>query len=157
MSGERILLDCLLTLYWRDGVTQSDAARLVGLRKETFAELADLRLGEAALQRVAMDYYRRAFYRLFPECDPAAHRHARFATRKRKPCSHSTEPTAREVALVTPPQRHTLRELVPSPRAADAEVAQYLAAHPVPLYRRFREVEDEESGTENEVPEVKCA
>src|SRR5690606_24242312 len=149
------LLDRLLTLYWADGVTQGEAAYLLGLRKETFAELADLRLGEAALQRAAMRYYRAALYRQFPRCNPAAVRQARFATRKLKPCSHAKEPTAREVALVTPPQRRTLRELVPNPRASDPEVAAYLAANPIPLHRLFREIEDADTGTENEVPEVK--
>lgn len=147
-------LDRLLTIYWADGVEQGEAARLAGMRKETFAEYADLRLGEAALERAAMRYYRAAFHRLFPRCNPAAVRQARFATRKAKPCRHDKEPTAREVALVTPPQRHTMRELVPSPRAADAEVAAYLAAHPIPLHRRFVEEVDDETGTGIGVSEV---
>src|SRR5690606_14320253 len=115
MTDARTLLDGLLTLYWCGGVTQEVAAQWLDMRKEDFAEYADMRLGIAALGRAAWRYYRAAFYRLFPRCNPAAVRQARFARRRLKPCSHAKEPTAREVALVTPPQRHTMRELVPSP------------------------------------------
>jgi hypothetical protein len=153
VTDPRQLLDRLLALYWLEGVSAERAAELLHIRKSDFLELADLRLVERGLQRAAMRYYRRAFLGRFPWCDPRAWAHARFATAKRKPCSHSREPTCRDVELVTPPQRHTLRELVPSPRCPDAEVLRYLAAHPVPLHRRF--VDPPNTGTENDLPEVK--
>jgi hypothetical protein len=153
MTDAVVLLDRLLALYWLEGVSAEAAAGLLHIRKADFLELADLRLVERGLQRAAMRYYRRAFHRLFPRCDAKAWAHAKHATAKRKPCDHSRAPTRRDVELLTPPDRHTLRELVPSPRAPDAEVLQYLAAHPVPLHRRF--VDPPQPGTESELPEVK--
>jgi hypothetical protein len=153
VTAPRQLLDRLLALYWLEGVSAEVAAGLLHIRKADFLELADLRLVERGLQRAARVYYRRAFHCLFPWCDARAWAHAKHATAKAKPCTHSKAPTRRDVELVTPPQRHTLRELVPSPRSPDAEVLRYLAAHPVPLHRRFRE--PMETGTEIEVSEVK--
>jgi hypothetical protein len=153
VTDPRALLDRLLALYWLEGVSAEVAAGLLNIRKADFLELADLRLVERGLQRAAMRYYRRAFNRQFPRCDAKAWAHAKHATAKRKPCSHSREPTRRDVELVTPPQRHSLRELVPSPRCPDGEVLRYLAVHPVPLHRRF--ADPPQTGTENEVAEVK--
>lgn len=147
------MLDRLLTLYWFDGVSGAAAAELVGIRYADFLELADLRLVERGLQRVALAYFRRAFHRQFPECDPSAWQRAKHATAKRKPGTYSRKPSRREVELMTPPQRFTERELVPRPAAPDAEVARYLAAHPIPLHRRFRDPPP--SGTETEVAQVK--
>lgn len=147
------LLTGLLQAYWAGAVTQGAAAQMVGLRKETFAELADLRMIEAGLHRAAMRYYRLAFNRLFPECDPQARLEG---TRARTaPATGATwsTPTARDCILLTPPQHRTLRELAPSMGQPDAEIADYLRTHRVPLYKRFPDLE---TGTESGVPEVKC-
>lgn len=147
------LLNRLLALHWLGGVTDEDAAKLVGIRKADFAEYADVRLLEHGLRRAALAYFRRAFHRQFPECDARAWQRAKHATAKRKPGTYSRKPSRREVELMTPPQRFTERELVPRPAAPDAEVARYLAAHPIPLHRRFRD--PPQSGTETEVAQVK--
>lgn len=76
------LLDRLLALYWADGVTQGQAAVLLGMRKEDFAEFADLWLGERALLRVANDYLARAFHSRFPECCPEVVRQLAHVTPK---------------------------------------------------------------------------
>lgn len=69
------LLTQLLVMYWHDGVSQTQAANLLGIRKEDFAELADWRLGEMALERAAWTYYVAQFHYRFPECDRhATHR-----------------------------------------------------------------------------------
>ena len=63
------LLSALLVLYWREGVTQQAAARLVGMRRQEFVELAELRLGIHAFEAMAMRRFESAFNELFPECD----------------------------------------------------------------------------------------
>lgn len=72
MSDARILLDRLLALHWRGGVTQEEAARLVGIRREEFVELSDLRHATAILENVSWRHYLGAFLYAFPECDPRA-------------------------------------------------------------------------------------
>lgn len=151
-----ILLTRLLVMYWRDGVALRDAAKLAGLRAKTFAELADLRLGEAALKRLAAAYFGDAFHAAFPWCDAEAVRHG--ARARTPPCSNprlGRAPSKREKELVTPPQRSTMREVVPTQRKADAEIARYLRKNPIPLWKRFPD--PVESGIENEVPEVKLS
>lgn len=79
MTPERRLIDRLLALYWLGGVTQCQAAMLLGIRKQEFAEYAELREGQRALERVANEYLVRAFNHAFPWCDPALmamHKHA---------------------------------------------------------------------------------
>lgn len=66
------LLTRLIVLYWRDGVTQEAAAKLVGIRRDEFVELAELRLGIYAFEAVAMGRLMAAFNELFPECDRRA-------------------------------------------------------------------------------------
>ena len=56
-------------MYWHEGVTQAEAAKLVGIRREEFVELAELRLGIHAFEAVAMRRFEAAFNELFPECD----------------------------------------------------------------------------------------
>lgn len=146
------LLDALLAVYWRGKVMQGEAAKLVGIRKEDFAELAELRMGEAALDRVVWAYYLRAFHRSFPNCDVKLCRQRRFAT---TPAVDSddlgSEPTAKEIELLTPPNP-SLREVVPTTYKPDPEVARYLKENPVPLYLRFQELETEgDSGRELEL------
>lgn len=148
----RAYLDYVLTLYWDKSVTQAQAARDLGMRKERFAELAALREGEAALQREVSDYFAKAFNCAFPYCDPDAVIAGEYARNPPAINKDGRHVSKRELALLTPPQRRTLRELVPQARKPDAEVADYLRRRKVPLYRRFP---DGETGTENEVPEVK--
>lgn len=66
------LLTRLIALYWRCGVTQQDAAKLVGIRRDEFVELAELRLGIYAFEAMAMRRFMAAFNDLFPECDHRA-------------------------------------------------------------------------------------
>jgi hypothetical protein len=150
------LLDRLLALYWADGVTQGQAAVLLGMRKADFAEFADLKLGERALARVANEYLAGSFNAAFPHCDPAAHAHARHATAAARPCDWSRKPSRRDCILLTPPQRQILRELVPRTNTADPELSTYLKSHPIPLWRRFRDPDDD-SGTGSDIESLKCA
>lgn len=70
------LLTRLLVLYWAGGVTQEVAAKLVGIRRVEFAELADLRHCLVVIEAAAWRYYLRAFHQQFPECDRnLAYRH----------------------------------------------------------------------------------
>lgn len=150
----RAFLDYVLALYWDESLKQVEAAQALGMRKATFAELADLRQGEAVLNRLATAYLADAFHAAFPWSDAEAVRHG--ARARTAPCSNprlGRMPGKREQALVTPPQRHTMREVVPTQRKADPEIARYLRKNPIPLWKRFPE--PVESGTENEVPEVK--
>src|SRR5690606_10658965 len=112
------------------------AARLVGLRAGTFAELADLREGEAAMQRAALSYFGRAFHSAFPWCDSGAVRRGESARSAPRINVDGRPVTRSEAALLAPPQRCGMRKPVPSPRNADPEVERYLAANPVPLFRR---------------------
>jgi len=71
------LLTRLLALYWMGGVTQAKAAKLVGIRRDEFMELADLRRCALIIEAAAWRYYLRAFNGCFPDCDrQLAYRHA---------------------------------------------------------------------------------
>lgn len=134
----------LLALYWLGEVTQGEAAKEVGLRKESFAELADFRMIEAALQREANRCMSDAFHRVFPECDADAVREGSAA--RRMPATNPREgrkASKRDVDLVTPPQRRTMRELVPKQRKSDPEVAAILKANRRTMWKRFVEAEPE--------------
>lgn len=152
----RAYLEYVLILYRDESLTQARAARDLGMRKKSFAELSDLRIGEAALTRLANAHLGDAFHAAFPWCDAEAVRHG--ARARTAPCSNhrlGRAPRKRELELVTPPQRRTMREVAPAPRKADAEIVRYLRKNPVPLWKRFPD--PVESGTENEVPEVKLS
>lgn len=75
------LLTMLLVVYWRGGVDQCEAAKLLGIRKEDFAELAELRRGLLIYDLVVWRYFMRAFNERFPECD--------------RRCSYRAEPDPR--------------------------------------------------------------
>lgn len=163
------LLTALLQLYWAEGVTQERAAKLLGIAKATFAELADLRLVTDGLERAARDYYREQFNYRFPECDPrcaptrakaeyVAPTMGASVMARSESCRahdgtdadpHAKEPVSSECELLAPPQRRTLREVVPGTHKPDAEVTEYLRTHRVPLWKRFRDPE-QLTGTENE-------
>lgn len=66
------LLDRLLALYWRGGVTQARAAQLVGIRRDEFVELAELRRAVLMLEAAAWRHFLSAFLYRFPECDQRA-------------------------------------------------------------------------------------
>ena len=134
----------LVDLYLRGGVMQGAASQLLGLRKETFAELADLRLGVAALEREAGRYYVDAFHQQFPHCDVKAWRHARHARKPARTSDNSRAPTRAAQRLVEPRQHRTMRDIVPRQHAPDADVRAYLKTHPVPLYKRFKDQEEPE-------------
>lgn len=68
----RKLLDGLLLLYWREGVTQKEAAKLLGIRKDEFAELAALRRCCLIIEDAAWRYFLAQFNHTFPECDRRA-------------------------------------------------------------------------------------
>jgi len=77
VKTQRALLDALLALYWCDGVTQQKAAKLLGIRRAEFSELADLRRCALILEAAAWRFYLRAFNGCFPECDRhLAYRHS---------------------------------------------------------------------------------
>ena len=70
------LLTRLLALYWMGVVTQAKAASLVGIRREEFMELADLRRCALIIEAASWRYFLRAFNERFPECDrQLAYRH----------------------------------------------------------------------------------
>lgn len=147
-ASSRDLLAALLQLYWADGVTQEKAAKLLGIAKATFAELADLRMVKDGLERAARDYYREQFNYRFPECDQrCAAGKARAHDGGKERDAHAKEPTRRECVLVAAPQRRTLREIVPRVHKPDAEVTEYLSTHRVPLWKRFSDP-PELTGTE---------
>ncbi len=79
------LLTRLLVMYWHEGVTQTQAANLLGIRKEDFAELADWKLGEMALERASWAFYVSQFHYQFPECDRHATRRDHGPTWNREP------------------------------------------------------------------------
>lgn len=66
------LLTMLLVLYWRGGVTQKQAAKLLGIRCGEFVELAELRRAVVVMEAVAWRYFLQAFNECFPECDRRA-------------------------------------------------------------------------------------
>lgn len=66
------LLDTLLSRCWRGDVTLAKAARMVGVRKEDFAELATGKHFLAIIENAAWRYYMAQFNYSFPECDPRA-------------------------------------------------------------------------------------
>lgn len=99
MTTGRALLDALLALYWCDGVTQYKAAKLLGIRRDEFSELADLRRCALILEAAAWRYYLRAFNGCFPECD----RH--LAYRHRYDSKGVERRIYTEAELLTPPHR----------------------------------------------------
>lgn len=155
-KAARAFLDYVLTLYWDDSLTQQEAAFALGMRKTTFAELADLKRCVSILERLVRAYLGDAFNAAFPWCDAQAIRDG--AEARVPPCAnpnHGRKAGKRETELLTPPQRYTMRELVPTTRRADAEVARYLRKNPTPMWQRFPD--PVETGTENEVPELKLS
>lgn len=136
-ADPRDLLTALLDACRCGLVTQPRAAKLLGIRKEEFAELSDLRLGIDGWERAAWRYFEERFNYRFPECDP------RCATGKARAYEgtprdiYATEPSPRDCQLLEPPQRRTLRELVPRAVKPDAEVSRYLRTHRVPMWKRF--------------------
>ena len=99
MTTARALLEALLALYWCDGVTQQKAAKLLGMRREEFSELADLRRCALILEAAAWRYYLRAFNGCFPECD----RH--LAYRHRDDTKAVKRRLFTEAELLSPPNR----------------------------------------------------
>lgn len=106
MSKERALLHALVISYWRGAVTQGEAAKLIGMRKETFAELADGLLLVEAMKRVSWHYYRERFHYTFPECDARAVRKPQLSGKGQGIRRFTDE------ELLTPPQRVTLNDVV---------------------------------------------
>lgn len=98
------LLTALLVHYWRGGVEQGDAAKLLGMRKDEFAELAALRKCELIVDDLTWRHYLSRFNQLFPECD-------RNATKRNVPDWHKPEGRMyTEAELLKPPHHKTMRE-----------------------------------------------
>lgn len=70
-EAERIL-SRIVAAYLQGRLSQSRAAKLIGIRKEEFAEYADGEMLLAAIERAAWGYYLSHFAYVFPECDPRA-------------------------------------------------------------------------------------
>lgn len=71
MNG-RDLLQGLAACYWRGGVTQKDAAKMLGMRKEEFVEYARGLLFVSLIGNAGWRYYLERFSHAFPETDPRA-------------------------------------------------------------------------------------
>lgn len=69
MTPPADLLTRLIVLYWRGGVTQAKAASLVGIRRNEFVELAELRKCALIIHAASWRYFLQAFNDCFPECD----------------------------------------------------------------------------------------
>lgn len=66
------ILSHILAAYWQGRISQTRAAKLIGIRKAEFAEYADGLMVLAAVERAAWAYYVSRFCQAFPECDPRA-------------------------------------------------------------------------------------
>lgn len=66
------LLHALVVCYWRGGVTQESAAKMVGIRKAEFGEYARGLLFMDLIEQVGWRYYLARFSYAFPETDPRA-------------------------------------------------------------------------------------
>ncbi len=66
------LIHALVVCYWRGGVTQEAAAKMLGIRKAEFGEYADSLVFVDAIERLAWRYYLARFSYAFPETDPRA-------------------------------------------------------------------------------------
>ena len=69
MTAHADLLTRLIVLYWREGVSQGVAAKLVGIRRNEFVELAELRKCATIIEAATWRYFLVAFNGCFPECD----------------------------------------------------------------------------------------
>ena len=92
------LLTALLVRHWKGGVDQAQAAKLIGIRKDEFAELAALRHCLLILENMGWRYYLARFNYAFPECDQASVR------RPADPRAFVPR-TYTDTELLTPPQR----------------------------------------------------
>lgn len=93
----------LLHLHWRGGVDQAQAAKLVGIRKDEFAELAALRKCLLIVERAVWRYYLARFNFAFPECD-------RMAMRRAHPSNAPVEVRRyTDIELLTPPNPEVFR------------------------------------------------
>lgn len=104
------LLTRLLVRHWKGGIDQHDAAKLIGIRKDEFAELSALRHCLLILENMGWRYYLARFNHAFPECDRASvkrqspHNSELWApSRYRMQALDSRAYTDAE--LLTPPQR----------------------------------------------------
>lgn len=66
------MLKALALCYWRGGVTQEAAAKMVGIRKAEFGEYARGLLFVDLIEQVGWRYYLARFSYAFPETDPRA-------------------------------------------------------------------------------------
>jgi len=102
----RVLLARLLARYLLDdGLGQVEAAKLIGIRTATFAELASTVLEQIALSRSAYMHLLREFYRAFPECDQRAVRQESIPWRRMEPRMYTDE------ELLTPPHLKTWKQV----------------------------------------------
>lgn len=72
------LMAALVCRYWAGGVTQDVAAKLLGIRKQAFAELADGCLFVQLIENAAWRFYLARFNHTFPECDSRARKRITF-------------------------------------------------------------------------------
>lgn len=100
------LIDALMASYWQGRVSQAEAAKLLGIRRQEFVELSALRWGVAILQSAAWRYFMTAFNSAFPECDPA------LARREEIPSGKMGVRMYTDAELLSPPHVRTLRELL---------------------------------------------
>ena len=69
------LLAAVLDAYWKGEVTQAKAAKLIGIRRKWFVELAEIKLvdrvisDDRLLRAAAWRIFLSAFHECFPECD----------------------------------------------------------------------------------------
>ncbi len=69
------LLALVLAAYWDGRVTQAQAAKMIGIRREWFVAMAEVKLvervisDERLLRAAAWRIFLSAFHECFPECD----------------------------------------------------------------------------------------
>lgn len=105
-ADAEVLLDRLLARYQAGGVTQEQAAKLVGIRRADFVELSAMRRWVHVLEAIVWQRYMAAFLYRFPECDKRA---------THRPTPQWRESEGRRYTdeeLLTPPQRITLAEAI---------------------------------------------
>lgn len=107
------LLDELLDRCLSGDCDQATAAKVLGIRKASLAELVHMRAAERQAYRTLVG----AFQQTFPECDPRLARRYRLPAQVEDPLfrSHAITPTTTytgtEVEDLPPSQPHITREL----------------------------------------------